>query len=685
MTPNESIPQGNRRDATRLFLFSFLILFFELALIRLIPANVRITAYFINLVLIAAFLGMGTGLILQARRIHIEYLFPPFLVVLLLACLYFSNVRVGDLLSGNEGFYYSYFDLSPESKKWGMIPVVGLFFILSSLTFVPLGNAMGREFEKFPALQAYCINIAGSILGIVCFALLSWLAAPPLVWFSIGLGLFLALSRNKRDWGIGLILIPAALFAIHKMQKTETEIWSPYYKLSYDTGPPGIPRIVVNVNESLHQFIFDFSYNDENIKKTKEDYLRPYKLAKNFDDILVLGAGTGNDLVMALKHNPKRIDAVEIDRKIYELGKRLNVHKPYDDPRVQVHIDDGRAFLKKTNRKYDLIVMGTLDSQTLLSGMSNIRLDNYMYTLESFQSIRERLKPDGRLILYHMSINPLFGYKIFLALNQAFGKEPRVNYQKPHRLFNFTFVAGGDDPLSPEFPSWFKLPEQSQLGRGAHTFPTDDWPYLHLILPEIPGHYWQAGGIIVAFSLLLVGGALGKQNIGRPDGALFFLGAGFLLLETKSVTEMSLLFGSTWVVNVLVFLSILVLVLCANLLVLKKPALPVRPMFYALLALVAAIFFVPASALLTLPLYAQWILGGAMVALPLFVAGIIFATIFRTRKNTVKSLGFNLTGSILGGLAEYSSMVMGTKSLYTLGLLMYLLALLCYNRESEDL
>ena len=78
----------------KLFGYSFLILFFELALIRFIPSNVRITAYFINLVLVAAFLGMGIGMIRVKRGKDLTQNFLPLLLLLTGACVYFSNVLV---------------------------------------------------------------------------------------------------------------------------------------------------------------------------------------------------------------------------------------------------------------------------------------------------------------------------------------------------------------------------------------------------------------------------------------------------------------------------------------------------------------------------------------------------------------------------------------------------------------
>jgi len=71
-----------RRSACRLFGFSFLLLFMEVGLIRFIPANVQAASYFINLVLIATFLGMGVGMVLQARGRDCLVYFAPFILLL---------------------------------------------------------------------------------------------------------------------------------------------------------------------------------------------------------------------------------------------------------------------------------------------------------------------------------------------------------------------------------------------------------------------------------------------------------------------------------------------------------------------------------------------------------------------------------------------------------------------------
>jgi hypothetical protein len=674
--------KNNFPSSLKLFGYSFLILFFELALIRFIPSNVRITAYFINLVLIAAFLGMGIGLILVKRQLNLTRLFPPFLLLLIGSCSYFSNILVSGLTQ-EESFFATYFDLSPNSKEMGMVPVVSIIFILSALPFIALGNAMGREFKHFSSLYAYGLNTAGSLAGLMAFSILSFYSIPPLVWFGLGSIIFIFLSSKEKSNILSFAILGLTLFLVQSLYHKDSEIWSPYYKINYFQNQ-NITSI--NVNGSLHQYILNFDPPDKKFKENsdliKGDYLLPYKFAKRWENVLILGAGSGNDVHMVLEQGANHIDAVEIDRSIWKLGKDKSYQKPYDDPRVRVHIDDARAFLKKTQKKYDVIILGTLDSQTLLSGMSSIRLDNYIYTLEAFQSIKEHLNPEGVVILYHMSAEEIIPLKLARIMKTVFGKAPLIHFEKESRLFNFTMVAGATGLKIDDFDLIFTaLQDEDNSLPEFGMVPTDDWPYLYLNEPGIPDHYLKAGGIIFLLSLVSIFFTTGAKNLKSTDWTLFLLGASFLLLETKSVTEMSLLFGSTWQVNILVFGAILGIIFLANLFVIFKGPFDKNNLFFVLFFFICVSYIIPIHSLLILPLFIQWVIGALVTAVPLFFAGLLFSQIFKSRQEPTISLGYNLMGAICGGLLEYSSMALGTKNLYLLALILYILAFLVHGRE----
>ena len=269
-----------------------------------------------------------------------------------------------------------------------------------------------------------------------------------------------------------------------------------------------------------------------------------------------------------------------------------------------------------------------------------------------------------------MSPQPYIGAKIFQMVTQAFGREPGVSFGN-RNLFNLILVAGDGAARVPSMD-----PALLADLRAPYDAAHDDWPYLYLRTRTIPTHYFVALGSVLVIAALFVGFGAGDAVRRGVDGAMFFMGAGFLLVETKSVTEMSLLFGSTWRVNILVFASILLVVLVANVLIIKRPPGGTRPLFAGLFASLAAAYLLPASRLLFLSPAGRWIAGGVMVALPIFFAALTFSTLFKQRADASRALAYNLLGAIAGGVLEYSSMAVGIKGLYVIAAALYAAAFL---------
>ena len=125
------------------------------------------------------------------------------------------------------------------------------------------------------------------------------------------------------------------------------------------------------------------------------------RTGRPFQDVLVVGAGSGNDVAAALMSGARSVDAVEIDPVLYEIGKSKHPDRPYDDPRVRVFFDDGRNFVHQEGRKYDLILYAVVDSLVLHSGYSTLRLESFLFTEQALREVRARLKPDGIFAMYN--------------------------------------------------------------------------------------------------------------------------------------------------------------------------------------------------------------------------------------------------------------------------------------------
>jgi hypothetical protein len=335
---------------------------------------------------------------------------------------------------------------------------------------------------------------------------------------------------------------------------------------------------------------------------------------------------------------------------------------------VTVHIDDARHFFQHAQPGYDVVVFALLDSHRLLSTLSSLRLDSYVFTVESFREVKRLLKPDGIQVTAFAIEQEQMRARLYEMLRQAYdGVEPIDLSDQDVKTMGAVFVSG---------------PGQGTLGFSAHPRPvdahvvpaTDDWPFIYAERRSIPIEYL----VVLAFILILSTIALriATQGTRLPDGHFFFLGAGFLLLETKNVTTIALVFGSTWYVNAVVFFSVLLMALLANLLLSITDRVPIALAYGGLFAALALNYLLPLQEFAGASLALRCGLVGGVTALPLFFSGLVFAHSFRHAPDPPHALGSNILGGVFGGVVEYLSMAQGLSFLFWLIAAFYLLSLL---------
>ncbi|SVD16514.1 uncharacterized protein METZ01_LOCUS369368, partial [marine metagenome] len=277
---------------------------------------------------------------------------------------------------------------------------------------------------------------------------------------------------------------------------------------------------------------------------------------------------------VAFENGAKSIDAVEIDPAIQKFGEYLHPDSPYSSSRVNTIIDDARAHIRKTKKKYDLIIYGYLDAHSLLTSKSGgVRLDSYVYTVEAFREARKRLKENGIIQLSFTTMNPALGQKFYLMLKDAFdGKSPlayKVGHDKK-TITGHTFVAGDFIQEPSDLPKdlYIDLSAQFESGQYYTDKSTDDWPFLYMPVKKYPSTYLLMVFFLFITSLFYVRN-LAPVSVRGFSFPCFFLGAGFMLVETKAITELALFYGSTWIVTSMVIAAILIMAFFANLLVYK--------------------------------------------------------------------------------------------------------------------
>ena len=686
VAPSQSATSS--RSFWLLFLSSFTALYFELVVIRYLSTEVRVFAYLKNLALIACFFGIGLGMVIERPPRALKRFFPWIALVLFLLIAHASLLHLTYLPIPTFDYRMFMNSISQPTGHWYTILLWDIGALLIYLTVVPaimylvvaffavLGGLVGENLKKVDPLQGYGVNLAGSFAGIIAFALLSFLDSPPVTWVLLG---FLALAFLVSRPRLNLVIFALTVCAVALPQPNT--YWSPYYRIDLIEvpPPPGWSRpaaYFLDVNHLFHQRILDLStqFISRFPDAVQNQYGRPtyefpYRLVAHPGRVLVVGAGTGNDVAAALRHGATHVDAVEIDPVILSIGRKYHPEHPYDSPRVSVFIDDARAFFQKTNQKYDLIVFGYLDSHTMLTSLSSIRLDNYVYTLESFRQARNHLQQNGSLVLSFTGGETFISNRIYATLEEAFGAPPRA-YFTGYDGTGVVFAEGkaAEANVATGFP---EISKELQAHRASTLLATDHWPFLYLKSRTIPVAIWTVLGLFLYIAMEVLGRYVPLRSLAGRDGLhMFFLGAGFMLLETKGVTELSLLFGSTWIVNAVVIAAFLSMGLLANTLVMFRPV--ARSLAYVFLFLIlAASMFVSYGMLEAFSPAAKVLTSAILVGIPVFFSGMIFSRSFRDVKQPSQVLGINLLGAVFGGILENLVMVGGTTILGILALLLY--------------
>src|SRR5438094_581399 len=491
----------------QLAMWSLLSLFLELLVIRWISSEVRIFAYFKNFVLIACFLGFGLGCYLSRRRINLLAMLVPLLSLVLLVQLPWPALRILMRLIP------TFIGASSEGAVWGVpaefsfsllaaaMAIIVPIFSLISVMFIPLGQLVGWYLENSTnGILAYSVNVAASLAGIMLYTLLCFFYQPPATWFSVAglLSICLLWRVTWLRWGTGVaLLICLGLFFFGAGR--QNVYWSPYQKLTLlpRQRAGNIIAYQLTTNDSWYQQVLNLSpefvashpqfFHDVPIEWNA--YNLPYHFYPQPPSVLILGSGMGNDVAAALRNGAGHITAVEIDPLILKLGKQLHFEKPYSSGRVQAVQDDARSYVQNSKERFDLIVFSLLDSHTTNSHFTNIRIDNYVYTLEALEQTKQLLKPDGVLVVKFQVDTPWIAGRLHGLLSRVFGYAPLQIDCSQSLLYSTGgrfFITGSEARIHQaiaESSLAAYVKQHDQIAMQPTTLTTDDWPYFYQRAP----------------------------------------------------------------------------------------------------------------------------------------------------------------------------------------------------------
>jgi SAM-dependent methyltransferase len=395
-----------------------LSLLLELVLIRWLASVFPVYSFYKNFTMLACFLGLGAGYAVAERQPC-----APALVLPMLALF----VGVITLLRYDTGAAYLIFSIGWLSTfDMPVYFLLGASFVICACICYPVGQLCGKLLHSSNSLNAYSLNLAGSVLGVVALFVMSLYWTPPAVWFAVTGGVMLLFVLSRDDFlavGIASFCVLLAILAWPVQPETQ-RIYSPYQLLERTAKADGLMQILSG--GSYYQKVYNFADSKRGQESDADRYVRayyefPYNFKKTPERVAIVGSGSGNDVATALRLGASHVDAIEIDPAIAFLGTKYHPERPYADPRVNLSINDARNFFRTANQQYDLIVYGVLDSHTALSHASNLRVDSYVYTREGIAEAYRLLKPNGVLSISFTLVNDALGFKLSKILRELPG------------------------------------------------------------------------------------------------------------------------------------------------------------------------------------------------------------------------------------------------------------------------
>lgn len=689
-------------EQLQLFWVSFAGLVLELLIVRWFSAEIRAFSVLKAFPLATCFIGLGVGFLQADKAPHMRLAWYLLLAV--------GMVQVMSLTDFSLAVFPSSVSFNWNDAIAGDLTYLLLFMLnLTAVLAMPfmasfvLGARQGYYFAMLPPLNAYLINLAGAGLGTLAFVLTAHLGWSPAAQLLLLWPECLRFTHSGQKKILQSCLLGAAIIIAGQnfSGATTISLWSPYQYLELQrlTLKEAVSNMPVEwgwslcTNHGAYQSAVCLSPDFLRTLNAdqQQEALASVGCRKNLPfilfpstSILILGSGMGNDIAAAKRHNIKHVTAVEIDPLILSLGKELHPEKPYADPAVLALCDDARHYLNTSKEKFDLILYPHLDSHTALGASNATRLDNYVYTKEALESALRHLKSDGFLVLSFCTHKPWFTRRLASTLAAAAGYTPLIFEDSRSSIANTYFVLGekiksGSFKL-PDLPYLQKIKVDSTAGDML----TDDYPFLYLKPLNFDFGYLAICAEVLFLAFIFARDAIRKEaNI--TNWQMFFLGAGFMLLEFQAIARLAVVFGATWQTSGAIVLSVLAVLAIATACAIKlksKLTATINYVYFAHLILLANSFFLPISYYLALDGMGAVLLT-LLTILPIYSSGLIFSYALSKCINVKSAMAFNLAGATVGALLEYISSYTGINSLLVLAAAMYGIAFCLVKNSSQ--
>lgn len=188
--------------------------------------------------------------------------------------------------------------------------------------------------------------------------------------------------------------------AIPEARITQTG-WNAYSRIDAVEGIEQGELARLYIDSDAWTDIREWDGRIESARDLRDSYRAlPFRLVPNAET-LIIGPGGGPDVVAALSAGARKVTAVEMNPLMLKFVRnyRERAANLYDRPDVETVLSEGRNFISRTDRKFDIILLGFVDSWASVASGGLSLSENYLYTAEAFQAYYDHLTDNGMLVI----------------------------------------------------------------------------------------------------------------------------------------------------------------------------------------------------------------------------------------------------------------------------------------------
>jgi len=445
------------------FLITYAVLTFEIALTRIF--SVMLSYHFVFAIVSAALLGLGVGAMLLKRwremRISSAFrlgaiLFPLLIVVSVLLIITLPQVTsigfwiylvLAVLPFGAAGFAVSGIFQQFADKSPFLYGADLLGAALGALTIVPLLDTFGGVNAVFfaasaAALGALLLGFSSARFPALALSAFLLVAASLAAFTSFKIQFIVPVTNDQYKEMYSMLsnpeykaeIVESRWSSFGRTDLVKSELFPNEMTLFVDGAAPStmynLNAILKSPEETAHltmhfgEFFPFFLLGDEEKRNA-----------------LIIGPGGGRDVVVAILGGVKSITAVEVNPDVVKIVRDYPDYSGgiySSNPNVQVVIEEGRNYVRKTDQRFDLIMLSIPVIRSSRSVEGYALTENYLFTVEAFEDYLSRLTPQGRIIIVVHNNAEL--YRIVSLAAAALGKRGSTEAE----ALNHIYTVGSD-------------------------------------------------------------------------------------------------------------------------------------------------------------------------------------------------------------------------------------------------